>query len=72
MNAPGVEVLPYPLQRYLMRSASGPAEKAGGADLIHMWAGQNANLTRHTSAIELLDELVAGVSSSRGEHTVIS
>src|SRR4051812_44197800 len=28
MNAPGVEILPYPLQRFLMRSVSAPAEKS--------------------------------------------
>jgi nitronate monooxygenase len=63
MNAPGVEVLPYPLQRYLMRNVSAPAEKAGRAQLIPMWAGQSANLARHTSAAEMLDALVSEVST---------
>jgi hypothetical protein len=31
-----------------------------------MWAGQGANLTRHTRATELLDALVAGVSAHPG------
>jgi nitronate monooxygenase len=63
MSAPGVEVLPYPLQRFLMRSVSGPAEKAGRAELMPMWAGQSASLIRHTRATELLDSLVSGVSA---------
>jgi len=63
MNAPRVEILPYPLQRFLMRNLSGPAEKLGRQDLIPMWAGQSANLAHHTSATELLDALVSGVSA---------
>jgi nitronate monooxygenase len=67
MNAPGVEILPYPLQRLLMRSISGPAEKAGAQDLIPLWAGQSANLTRYTNAAELMNALVSGVSALVGE-----
>jgi nitronate monooxygenase len=63
MNAPGMEILPYPLQRYLMRSVSGPAEKSGRQELIPLWAGQSANLAHHTHATELLDALVSGVSA---------
>jgi nitronate monooxygenase len=64
MNAPGVEILPYPLQRFLMRNVSAPAEKAGRQELIPMWAGQSANLVCHTKATELLDALVSGVSAA--------
>ncbi|HEX4794180.1 MAG TPA: nitronate monooxygenase [Humisphaera sp.] len=63
MNAPGVDILPYPLQRFLMRNLSGPAEKARRPELMPMWAGQSANLARHKHATELLDELVASVSA---------
>ena len=63
MNAPGVNILPYPLQRFLMRSVTGPAEKSGQAELIQMWAGQSANLAHHTTATELLDALVSEVSA---------
>lgn len=66
MNASGVEILPYPLQRYLMRSVSGPAEKSGRPELIPMWSGQSANLIRHTKANELLDALVSGVTALMG------
>jgi nitronate monooxygenase len=67
MNAPGAAILPYPLQRFLMRNVSGPAEKSGQQELIPMWAGQSASLARHTSATELLDTLVTGVSSMIGD-----
>ncbi|HWB53782.1 MAG TPA: nitronate monooxygenase [Tepidisphaeraceae bacterium] len=63
MNAPNAEILPYPLQRYLMRNVSRPAEKAGRTELIPMWAGQSANLSHHTKAIDLLDSLVSGVAN---------
>lgn len=61
MNAPGTEILPYPLQRFLIRNVSGLAEKAGRKELIPMWAGQSANLTRHASAHALLESLVSGI-----------
>jgi nitronate monooxygenase len=63
LNAPGVEILPYPLQRFLMRSLSVPAEKSGRPELLPLWAGQSANLARHRRATELLDSLVSGVSA---------
>lgn len=62
MNAPGVEILPYPLQRFLMRNLSAPAEKSGRSELIPMWAGQSASLSRHTRANDLLDALISGVA----------
>jgi nitronate monooxygenase len=63
MNTPSAEILPYPLQRYLMRNLSVPAEKSGRQELIPMWAGQSAHLVRHTQAAQLLDTLVSGVSA---------
>jgi nitronate monooxygenase len=63
VNAPGVEILPYPLQRFLMRNVSSPAEKSGRQKFIPMWAGQSANLARHRRATELLDQLVSCVSA---------
>jgi nitronate monooxygenase len=64
LSAPGVEILPYPLQRFLVRNVSEAAERTGSAEFIPMWAGQSANLTRYTKASELLDALVSGVSTS--------
>jgi nitronate monooxygenase len=68
MSAPGVKVLPYPLQRFLMRSVSVPAETSGRQDLIPMWAGQSANLARHARATDLLGALVSGVSAIIDGH----
>ncbi len=68
MNVPGVEILPYPLQRFLMRNISAPAEKSGQPEFIPMWAGQSANLSHHTKATELLNALVSGVSANV-DHT---
>jgi nitronate monooxygenase len=66
LNQPWVEILPYPLQRALMKNLSGPAERAGDPDLTPMWAGQSAGLSRHTDATTLLRSLVAEVSSVAG------
>ena len=62
MNRPGTEILPYPLQRALMRSLALPAQKAGRADLLALWAGQSANLAHETDVNELLKSLVNGVA----------
>jgi nitronate monooxygenase len=66
MNAPGVELLPYPLQRYLMRSITGPAEKSGRKEFMQLWSGQSANLIHHRKAAEFLDAMIAGVSEIAG------
>jgi len=62
LNQPGVEVLPYPLQRSLMRNLATPAQKAGRADLLALWAGQSVNLVHCTDADTLLHDLVEGAS----------
>jgi nitronate monooxygenase len=62
MNAPSTEILPYPLQRWLLRALSGPADAAGRADIVPMWAGQSAALVHHTKARELFDSLVGAAS----------
>jgi nitronate monooxygenase len=41
-NQPNVDILPYPLQRALMRHLSIPAQKAGHPELLPLWAGQSA------------------------------
>jgi nitronate monooxygenase len=56
------EILPYPLQRALMRHLSIPAQKAGRTDLLPLWAGQSANLLRCTDVHALLDTLVSEIS----------
>jgi nitronate monooxygenase len=62
MNKPGVEVLPYPLQRSLMRNLAIPAQQAGRSELLALWAGQSAGLARCPDVKTLLQSLVDGVS----------
>ena len=66
LNHKGTEILPYPLQRVLVRHLSIPAEKAGRTDLLPLWAGQAANLLRYTDVHALLDTLVSEVSEIGG------
>jgi nitronate monooxygenase len=63
LNQPGVEVLPYPLQRSLMRNLAIPAQKAGRDDLLALWAGQSANIARCSDVDVLLQGLVADISN---------
>jgi len=63
LNEPGVEVLPYPLQRALVKNLTGLAEKAGRAELTQMWAGQSANLSHCDDVSLFLQTLVSEVSS---------
>ena len=58
----GSEILPYPLQRALVRSLATAAEAASRPDLMPLWAGQSAALCRYTDAGELLSSLVAEIS----------
>jgi nitronate monooxygenase len=62
LNQKDIEILPYPLQRALVRHLSIPAEKAGRPDLLPLWAGQSANLSRCTDVRALLDTLVKEIS----------
>jgi nitronate monooxygenase len=62
MNKQGTEILPYPLQRYLMRNLALPAQKVGRDDLLALWAGQSASLVRRQGITELLKSLVDGAS----------
>src|ERR1700722_12357759 len=62
MNRPGVAILPYPLQRGLMRNLAVPAQRAGRSELLALWAGQSAGIAKHRNAATLLQSLVDGVS----------
>ncbi len=57
-----MEILPYSLQRALVRHLSIPAEKAGRPEFLPLRAGQSANLSRCTDVRALLDALVKEVS----------
>jgi nitronate monooxygenase len=66
LNQPGIEILPYPLQRALVRNLTIPAEAAGRPDLLPMWAGQSANLSTCTDVSDFLTSLVEDVSEITG------
>jgi nitronate monooxygenase len=66
LNRNGTEVLPYPLQRALMKHVVGAAEAAERPDLMQMWAGQSAGLSACTDATAFLGSLVEEISSIAG------
>jgi nitronate monooxygenase len=66
MNRPGVAILPYPLQRALMRNLAMPAQQTGRSELLALWAGQSAGLARCPDVTALLQSLVDGVSENLG------
>jgi nitronate monooxygenase len=66
LNREGSEVLPYPLQRILIRNLSTAAEAAGRADLLPLWAGQSARLSTGTDAVRFLGSLVEEVAGIAG------
>src|SRR5271154_1072604 len=66
LNRPGVAVLPYPLQRALIRNLAVPAQQAGRSEFLALWAGQSAGLARHPDAATLLQSLVNEVSEKLG------
>src|SRR6266404_3324888 len=66
LNQEGTAILPYPLQRGLIRNLSIAAEAAGRADLVPMWAGQSANLSACTNVPAFLNALIAEISEIAG------
>src|SRR4029077_4663938 len=66
LNRAGTEILPYPLQRELVRNLTIAAEAAGRADLVPMWAGQSANLSTCTDVSAFLTTLVEEISEIGG------
>jgi nitronate monooxygenase len=66
LNRDDTEILPYPLQRGLVRNLSIAAEVAGRSDLLPLWAGQSAGLSICTDASAFLSSLVEEVSEIAG------
>jgi nitronate monooxygenase len=62
LNRAETEILPYPLQRGVIRSISIPAEAAGRPDLMPLWAGQSAGLSVCADASDFLRGLMEEVS----------
>jgi nitronate monooxygenase len=69
LNRPGIEILPYPLQRALVRNLVIPAEAAGRSDLLPLWAGQSANLSVCPNVLAFLTSLVEEASEIAGPIT---
>src|SRR5216684_2216430 len=66
LNQDGTAILPYPLQRSLVRNLAIPAEAAGRSDLLPLWAGQSANLSTCTDVSVFLTSLVEEISEIAG------
>ena len=66
LNQEGTAILPYPLQRRLVRALAVPGEAAGRSDLLPLWAGQSANLSTCTDVLAFLTSLVEEVSEIAG------
>src|ERR1700719_3637379 len=66
LNREGTAILPYPLQRRLVRNLAIPAEAAGRSDLLPLWAGQSANLSTCTDVLAFLTSLVEKASEMAG------
>ena len=66
LNGNDTDILPYPLQRALVRSLAIPAEAADRSDLPPLWAGQSANLSTYTDVLAFLTSLVEEVSEVAG------
>jgi nitronate monooxygenase len=66
LNQEGTAILPYPLQRRLVRNLAIAAEAAGRPDLMPLWAGQSANLSTCTDVFAFLTSLVDEVSEIAG------
>jgi nitronate monooxygenase len=66
LNREGTAILPYPLQRSLVRNLAIPAEAAGRSELLPLWAGQSANLSTCTDVSVFLTSLVEEVSEIAG------
>jgi nitronate monooxygenase len=66
LNPGGTEILPYPLQRGLVRNLTMAAEAAGRADLVPMWAGQSASIGACTDVAAFLKSLVEEVGEIAG------
>ena len=66
LNQDGTAILPYPLQRSLVRNLTIPAEAAGRSDLLPLWAGQSASLSTCTDVSSFLTTFVGEISEIAG------
>jgi nitronate monooxygenase len=66
LNGSGSELLPYPLQRGLIKNVSVAAEAAGLSDLLPLWAGQSARLAECIDVEDFLRSLIREVAAIAG------
>ncbi|HEY3739202.1 MAG TPA: nitronate monooxygenase [Bryobacteraceae bacterium] len=66
MNREGVDILPYPLQRGLVKNLTVAAEAVDRSDLMPLWAGQSASLSAHTKVSAFLTSLIEEISEIAG------
>ena len=59
------DIAPFPLQNILTGIFRRRAAEIGNADLLSLWMGQSAGLSRHDDAAEVFAELAAGVPDGR-------
>jgi len=61
------QILPYPLQRHLIRNLSVAAERSGSEAFIPMWSGQSAGLIQSSNVNAVMDKLVKDISGPADE-----
>lgn len=66
LNRTGTDILPYPLQRGLIKNVAVAAERAGRSDLMPLWAGQSANLSTCIDVAAFLNSLLEEISEIAG------
>jgi nitronate monooxygenase len=64
LNREGTLILPYPLQRALIKNVAVAAEQAGRPDLMPLWAGQSAGIPSNPDAAAFLTSLIEEVSAA--------
>ncbi|HLM60080.1 MAG TPA: nitronate monooxygenase [Pyrinomonadaceae bacterium] len=62
LNEKNTEILPYPLQRMLIRQLAVSAEQTGRGELLPLWAGQSARLSHCEDVTLFLHDLVTQIT----------
>jgi nitronate monooxygenase len=63
LNKKETDILPYPLQRALVRHFTIPAEKTGRHEFLPLWAGRSAGISHCEDVNVLLSNLVTQMSA---------
>ena len=62
------DILPYPFQNHMTKKIRSKAAAEGRSDLLHLWSGQGARLSRDVEAGELLKDIVERVNEILGNE----